>query len=205
MKLKNWLALWGVLLSLVAFNVSAAADNELKTRLAKVNVLHASFTQSVYSADNQLVQEGKGELWLSRPNLFRWVMTEPDESLLVSDGKTLWFYNPFVEQVTALWLNDATNNTPFMLITRNSDAQWSKFHIAQQGDTFVLTPKSQKGEDKPFDITVTPTGKILSFVAKEADGQKSIYRLSNHTSASVSADKFIFKVPKGVTLDDQRQ
>jgi outer membrane lipoprotein carrier protein len=25
-------------------------------------------------------------------------MTQPDESVLVSDGKTLWFYNPFVEQ-----------------------------------------------------------------------------------------------------------
>ncbi len=28
-------------------------------------------------------------------------MTQPDESILVSDGKTLWFYNPFVEQATA--------------------------------------------------------------------------------------------------------
>lgn len=39
---------------------------------------------------------------------FNWHMTQPDESILVSDGKTLWFYNPFVEQATATWLKDAT-------------------------------------------------------------------------------------------------
>ena len=44
---------------------------------------------------------GEGELWVKRPNLFNWHMTSPDESVLVSDGQTLWFYNPFVEQVTA--------------------------------------------------------------------------------------------------------
>lgn len=38
---------------------------------------------------------------MKRPNLFNWHMTSPDESVLVSDGQTLWFYNPFVEQVTA--------------------------------------------------------------------------------------------------------
>ncbi len=44
---------------------------------------------------------GRGDLWVKRPNLFNWHMTQPDESVLVSDGKTLWFYNPFVEQATA--------------------------------------------------------------------------------------------------------
>lgn len=46
------------------------------------------------------VQDGQGDLWVKRPNLFNWHMTQPDESILVSDGKTLWFYNPFVEQAT---------------------------------------------------------------------------------------------------------
>ncbi|MFH4294423.1 outer membrane lipoprotein chaperone LolA, partial [Acinetobacter baumannii] len=50
-------------------------------------------------------------------------MTQPDESILVSDGKTLWFYNPFVEQATATWLKDATGKTPFMLIARNQPGE----------------------------------------------------------------------------------
>lgn len=62
---------------------------------------HASFTQKVTDGSGNAVQDGQGDLWVKRPNLFNWHMTQPDESVLVSDGKTLWFYNPFVEQATA--------------------------------------------------------------------------------------------------------
>lgn len=88
------------------------------------------------------MQDGQGDLWVKRPNLFNWHMTQPDESVLVSDGKTLWFYNPFVEQATATRLKDATSNTPFMLIARNQSSDWQQYNIKQNGDDFVLTPKA---------------------------------------------------------------
>lgn len=56
-------------------------------------------------------------------------------------GKTLWFFNPFVEQATATRLKDATGNTPFMLIARNRASDWQQYNIKQNGDDFVLTPK----------------------------------------------------------------
>ncbi len=90
------------------------------------------------------VQEGQGDLSVKRPNLFNWHMTQPDESILVSDGKTLWFYNPFVEQARRR-LKDATGNTPFMLIARNQSSDWQQYNIKQNGDDFVLTPKASNG------------------------------------------------------------
>ena len=112
-----------LLSSLVASSVWADAASDLKSRLDKVSSFHASFTQKVTDGSGAAVQEGQGDLWVKRPNLFNWHMTQPDESILVSDGKTLWFYNPFVEQATATWLKDATGNTPFMLIARNQPAE----------------------------------------------------------------------------------
>lgn len=205
MKMKKLVAAFGLILVTLSSQVLADATSELKARLAEVSNLHASFTQTVYAADNKLVQQGTGELWLKRPNLFRWHMKDPDESILVSDGKTLWFYNPFVEQVTATWLDQVTDNTPFMLITRNSDREWQKYNIVQKGDNFILTPKSKQGDAKPFEINVNRRGTISSFVAKEQDGQRSIYKLTGHSNAGVPSDKFSFTVPKGITLDDQRQ
>lgn len=70
-------------------------------------------------------------------------MTAPDESTLISDGKTLWFYNPFVEQVTATWLESATTNTPFMLIARNDSKEWQNYDVKQNGDRFELTLKQR--------------------------------------------------------------
>lgn len=158
-----------LLSSLVASSVWADAASDLKSRLDKVSSFHASFTQKVTDGSGAAVQEGQGDLWVKRPNLFNWHMTQPDESILVSDGKTLWFYNPFVEQATATWLKDATGNTPFMLIARNQSSDWQQYNIKQNGDDFVLTPKASNGNLKQFTINVGRDGTIHQFSAVEQD------------------------------------
>ena len=177
----------------------------LKSRLDKVSSFHASFTQKVTDGSGAAVQEGQGDLWVKRPNLFNWHMTQPDESILVSDGKTLWFYNPFVEQATATWLKDATGNTPFMLIARNQSSDWQQYNIKQNGDDFVLTPKASNGNLKQFTINVGRDGTIHQFSAVEQDDQRSSYQLKSQQNGAVDAAKFTFTPPQGVTVDDQRK
>ena len=142
---------------------------------------------------------------MKRPNLFNWHMTQPDESVLVSDGKTLWFYNPFVEQATATWLKDATGNTPFMLIARNQASDWQQYNIQQTGDDFVLTPRGNNGNLKKFTINVGRDGTIHQFSAIEQDDQRSSYQLKTQQNGAVDASKFTFTPPQGVTVDDQRK
>jgi len=177
--MKKLLMVGCLLTAFTSASVLADASSDLKSRLGKLNTFHASFTQTVTSDDGAAVQ--------------------------VSDGKTLWFYNPFVEQVTATWLKNATGNTPFMLITRNDSSDWAKYNVKQKGDDFELTPKASTGNLKQFAITVTPTGTIKSFTAVEQDGQKSAYTLKGEQNAAVDDAKFKFTPPKGVTVDDQRQ
>ncbi|KPD02013.1 outer membrane lipoprotein chaperone LolA [Moellerella wisconsensis] len=193
-----------LVVSLYSAMTLADASQDLQTRLNKVNSFHANFSQKVTSAEGDLIQEGRGELWIQRPNLFNWNMTSPDESVLISDGKDLWFYNPFVEQVTVTSLNDATNDTPFMLITRNNPQDWKQYSIIQQGNSFDLKPKQLNGTLKGFSITVSPDGTIEKFSAIEQDGQVSAYQLNTQKNGPVDKSKFRLKIPQGVTLDDQR-
>lgn len=204
--MKKIVAICGLLMTLITTQANADPRKDLQERLGKVNSFQANFSQTVTDADGTLVQEGLGELWIKRPNLFNWKMSAPDESVLVSDGKTLWFYNPFVEQVTATWLKDATQNTPFLLITRNDPVDWQGYQVSQQGDDFSLTPKQNAGNLKKFAITVLTDGTIKQFSAIEQDGQNSTYKLNGQQVANVDdMTKFTFDMPKGVTLDDQRQ
>lgn len=192
---------------LSVFTVSqvwASAASDLKARLDKVSSFHATFNQKVTDGSGNTVQDGQGELWVKRPDLFNWHMTRPDESVLVSDGKTLWFYNPFVEQVTATRLSAATSNTPFMLIARNQSHDWQQYNIRQNGDDFLLTPKGSNGNLKQFNINVGADGTIHQFSAVEQDGQRSSYRLQSQQNGAVDMSKFTFTPPKGVTVDDQR-
>ncbi|WP_369308217.1 outer membrane lipoprotein chaperone LolA [Providencia rettgeri] len=202
--MKKMMLLGALAFSLHMGQVVADASQDLQERLNKVNSFQASFSQKVTSPEGDLVQEGVGDLWLERPNLFNWNMTSPDESVLVSDGKNLWFYNPFVEQVTVTNLADATQDTPFLLITRNDPKDWKQYSIVQQGNTFDLKPKQTNGTLKKFSITVSPEGTIEKFSAVEQDGQTSAYQLKQQKNGRVDASKFKFTVPKGVTLDDQR-
>ncbi|RWR02034.1 lipoprotein chaperone [[Pantoea] beijingensis] len=194
-----------LLTSLISAGALADASSDLQQRLDKVKSFHASFSQKVTDATGASIQDGEGELWVQRPNLFNWHMTTPDESILVSDGKALWFYNPFVEQVSVTSLEDATSNTPFMLIARNQSSDWKQYNIKQQGDNFELTPKSSDGNLKQFTINVSANGTINQFSAVEQDNQRSAYTLKTQQNGAVSADKFTFTPPKGVTVDDQRQ
>lgn len=203
----NKLAFKFTALALLSLSNVAFADaiSELQTRLGKVENLSADFTQRVMSANGQNVQQGSGKMQIKRPNLFRMDTKTPQETQIVSDGKTLWYYDPFVQQVTAQWVKDAVNNTPFVLLTSADKSHWSQYSVTQKNNTFVLKPKSAKSNIKQFDINVDENGVLANFSTIEKDGQSNLYILRNVTNLPLSNSLFSFSVPKGAELDDQRK
>ena len=183
----------------------ANADIELQNRLNKVSVLSADFAQTVMSANGSNVQQGNGKLRIKRPNLFRMDTKSPQETQIIADGKTLWFYDPFVEQVTANWVKDAVNNTPFVLLTSNDKSHWAQYTVEQKDDRFVLKPKAKNSNIKQFDIRIDPNGVLKGFSTIEKDGQSNQYILRNTTNQNLDGSLFKFTVPKGIELDDQRK
>ena len=110
-----------------------------------------------------------------------------------------------------LWQRDALSSrdrsivTVAMLIARNQSSDWQQYNIKQNGDDFVLTPKSGSGNLKQFTINVGRDGTIHQFSAVEQDDQRSSYQLKSQQNGAVDAAKFTFTPPKGVTVDDQRK
>ena len=150
----------------------------LSSRLDKVNAFSANFSQQVIGPDGKMLMQGQGDVEIQRPDLFRWNTISPDANVLVSDGTTLWYYNPFVEQVTAMWLKNATAQTPFVLLTQNNPHEWANYQVQQEGNTFTLTPKDKTATNGQFVITVNPAGTVKSFSTIEQDGQRSNFTLS---------------------------
>lgn len=177
---------------------------ELQKRLALASQYSSDFEQTVRSNKGKEIQKGQGKFYVKRPNLFRMDTKSPQENEIVSDGKTLWFYDPFVSQVTANWVKDAVNNTPFVLLTSNEPSHWSQYDVQQTMDNFVLKPKSKKSAIKQFDVRIDANGLLKGFSTIERDGQSNLYVLRNISTANVSDDLFTFSVPKGAELDDQR-
>lgn len=186
-------------------SVMASPKDILSERLSKTNGFSASFTQVVVSPDNEVVMEGEGQVEIARPSLFRWTTTMPDESVLVSDGKTLWYYSPFVEQVSIYWQEQATAQTPFVLLTRNKTSDWDNYLVSQIGDKFTLTPTELDSNQGQFQVDVDENGVIKGFNVIEQDGQQGQFVFNNYSSEVPNKKIFSFSIPDGVEVDDQRE
>ncbi|HWE31243.1 MAG TPA: outer membrane lipoprotein chaperone LolA [Polyangia bacterium] len=59
--------------------------------------LRAKFEQQIDSA-SRAPSKASGEVWLKKPGKMRWDYVKPEKKLMVSDGATLWVYEPEDEQ-----------------------------------------------------------------------------------------------------------
>ncbi|KOO16914.1 MULTISPECIES: outer membrane lipoprotein chaperone LolA [Vibrio] len=191
-------------LFLMSFSVLAAPKDELSQRLQKNDGFSADFAQQLISPEGDLVMEGQGKVEIARPSLFRWTTTAPDENVLVSDGQSLWYYSPFIEQVSIYWQEQATEQTPFVLLTRNRASDWDNYKVDQQGDTFILTPTAADSNQGQFKLNIDEQGAVQGFSVVEQDGQQSNFTFNNINLNKPKANRFTFVIPEGVEVDDQR-
>ncbi len=59
--------------------------------------LRAKFDQQLESP-SRAPSKASGEVWLKKPGKMRWDYATPEKKLMVSDGSTLWVYQPDDEQ-----------------------------------------------------------------------------------------------------------
>ena len=193
-----------LVLVFLSCSVFATPKDELSNRLKLSDGFNANFSQKVISPDGEVVMEGKGSADIARPSLFRWHTSAPDENLLVSDGKTVWYYSPFIEQVSIYSQDQATQQTPFILLTRNRASDWEQYHVSQKEDTFTLIPVATDTTQGQFQISIDTKGVVKGFNVIEQDGQKALFTFDTVKLGKPAMDLFTFQVPKGVEVDDQR-
>jgi len=176
----------------------------LKDKLATFEHINATFVQSVTSSEGKLLNESSGEVTISRPGKFHWLVKTPEEELIVSNGKTIWYYSPFIEQVTLINFSDAVNGTPFALLAGASKTQWENYIVKKQGGLFTVTnPKQVQATTFLFEFD--KTGNIGKFVVIEEQGQRSEFQLTHKSMTQPIVDLlYDFKIPAGVEVDDQR-
>ncbi|PMH46774.1 outer membrane lipoprotein carrier protein LolA [Vibrio sp. 10N.286.49.B3] len=191
-------------LLVISGSVFATPQEELSNRLALSEGFSAEFEQIVTSPDGDIIMEGEGTVEIARPSLFRWSTEFPDENLLVSDGENLWYYSPFIEQVSIYNQDQATSQTPFILLTRNRASDWDNYLVAQNNNTFTLTPTAIDSNQGQFEIKIDQQGLVQGFNVLEQDGQKGQFVFSNIKQGKPSKDRFVFHIPNGVEVDDQR-
>jgi outer membrane lipoprotein carrier protein len=176
----------------------------LKQRLAKLQSFEAKFAQTVTDVNNEVLQQAQGNIALKQPNLLYWQLDEPHESVLIADGQTLWHVDPFVEQVLAMTQKQSVQNNPLILLTDPDSEAWQNFLVSEQGNVFVIS--TLQADASIIKLILRFEQEQLAELSME-DSQQQLSRLvfsdiqQNH---ELNEDKFVFAVPQGYDLDDQR-
>jgi len=182
---------------------SSKAKTELIERLKPITHFSGRFTQKVFDADNNLLQQGSGTLSISKPNKIKWHTVEPEESLIVSNGESLWFFDPFIEQVTAYSLENAIANTPILLITNDDTALWDKYTVSKLDNRFNILSNDDDAQVKVLSL-IFKGDAIANITIEDVTGQISNIYLSELKMEKQDQDLFEFVIPEGIELDDQR-
>jgi outer membrane lipoprotein carrier protein len=204
-------------------NKTISAKEKLMKKLSKLAFFTANFSQNIRSESGELLSQGTGNLAISKPNLVHWQTLTPDETQIVSDGNTLWFYDPFIEQASAYSLAKSIHNTPILLLTTDEASLWQQYNVQEEisddeavnvkpTQRFVIQPIDTSSQIKQLTLTFTvadvagPSDTELSqFSFQDATGQVSEITLNNFNSKTKpQASLFSFSLPEGVRLEDQR-
>lgn len=204
--------------------INVDAKSILMTKLANLAHFSANFNQEVHSESGEVLGKSSGKLAISKPNLANWHTDEPDELLIISDGEDVWFYNPWIEQVSVYSLSAAIAQTPILLLTSKDETLWQNYSVAQQtiiktaenkrndisleDEIFVITAKEANSQIKSLTLyfdSSEENAKLTQFSFLDATGQLSHIKLSDFDDYSTPDQRlFKFSVPEGVQIDDQR-
>ena len=204
---------------------SLEAKSTLMAKLANLEHFSTNFDQEVLSESGEIIEKSSGKLAISKPNLANWHTIEPDELAIVSDGQNVWFYNPWIEQVSVYSLSAAIAKTPILLLTSKDEALWQQYTVTKlisskqvltkadentgkTTESFVISAKDVNSQIKSLTLIFDSSkenGNLKQFSFLDATGQLSHIKLNDYDDINVpEASLFNFEVPEGVQIDDQR-
>jgi len=181
------------------FLATQASATSLENLLGGVHSLQAHFEETAQTRHGLLI--AKGQVWIEQPGKFCWETESPNPESFISDGNTLYHYQPDLMQVTEIPLSQGLDQTPLMLLSGEVKNIDDIFIVQSLGpETFLLSPKSS--DSLIQSITLTFEGKnIHSFSLKSKMGQETKVIFTELKKNLVLAKKqFIFRVPKGVDV-----
>lgn len=185
----------------VSFQASADTKEELQSKLSTLNALSSTFSQTVTRKDGSLVSKSSGRLSLKKPDKFMLHTTSPDEQVLFTKGSSVYFYDPFVNQVS-IFDKQELYSSPFMLLTTKSESVWGQYEVAKVCNSYVLKAKNP---GQVVSIKLEFQGDLVSdLYVRLKDGNTNRYTLSQ-VKTQVSDSSFEYKIPEDAQIDDERK
>lgn len=195
----------GFLVLLLGCSAHAGDTADLVKRLGQFEALSGSFEQIMLDKSGTRLRDESGTMDMARGNRFRWHTQEPYEQLAISDGQTVWFYEPDLEQVVVRPLGENLTNTPALLFGGDPARVSEAFTVKRTRNTaseqvYQLSPKLDDSLFSVLEVTFE-NSRPASMRLEDALGQQTLLTFRELTiNGSIPAERFAFVIPDGVDV-----
>lgn len=209
----------GLVLSSLSFAGGAPEAKKAKAgfSLAKLQAtykgsgsLEGDFVQEVYQASLARTKTSKGTIKLSKPNFVRWEIYEPEASVMVSNGRKVFYFTPDARgkgkgQVIERKASELERQPLFQILTGNAslEKEFSILKKEKAGDLTSLTlkPKKEMADLEQVILRVSSKYLIEEMILETQSGNKTKFTLQNQSlGAKLPAPIFDFKAPAGTEV-----
>ncbi len=178
---------------------------ELYERLSDLKALDARFVQVLRDHEGYATPAVEGRMRLERPSRLHWETFDPQAQLVVSDGETLWVYDPDLEQVSVYSQREAMSG-PMTLLAQSQQDLERRFDIQRRvnGEEthYVLEPKHPAEQDFTLlTFAYDEAGTLTQIVMEDRLKQSTTLSLSEvEVNPNFSDALFRFVIPEGVDV-----
>lgn len=194
-------------------NAAYAQDEaaaELTQLLSGIETYQAEVRQLIVESTGGVLEESEILFKLKRPNGFYWETLEPYPELIVTDGESLWNYQPDLLQVTLEAWDPERAELAAQLLSGRVDEIEADYFITG-GDVgngtafeFILEPVDPASLYER--VTLYFRDKTLNSIhVDNGNGQRTFWEFFNsEINAPLSDDVFVFEAPDDIELIDNR-
>ena len=163
------------------------------------------FIQTSHRVDTETgPKKAEGLVSYKRPGKMRWLYEAPEEQLLVTNGQTMWLYDPLLENVTVQKLQKITEGTAlsFLLGLGNLQADFIHREISknllsgQDGLIVELEPNKSTANLAFIQLNVHPETYNLQTIAlmDQQDNYRTIQLMNMKYNLEIEDNFFEFTV-----------
>ncbi|MFH7408064.1 outer membrane lipoprotein chaperone LolA [Acinetobacter variabilis] len=209
-------------MSTTVFAATAATEQQATANLVKqlsnIRSLTANFEQTTKVTNPKATQKKgltaqhmnqtfKGVMKVARPGKFYWETSSPSKQTIATTGKTVWIYDPDLQQAVRQSLDDQVANTPALLLSGNTSQIMQSYRVTQPNKAktyYTLYPKNTDGVFESLTISFGANKAPSLMILQDSLGQTTNIKFSNvKLNTTIPASTFSFTPPKGTDIIDQ--
>ena len=197
-------------ISLLAFDPTHSSEEtrfNINNYLNEIQSIQASFKQTIFSSENDVIDYSEGSFLLKKPGKIIWKFTAPSIKKIVVYNQKITTYDADLNQVLIVPFSDRYQSSLANILLKN-DSLMSYYQISSEtiNENVYSVVLVQKGSNDLFTrMKITVVEMLLTKIKLwDTSGQSIDIRFDNIIlNASLSDASFKFSIPKGADVFDK--